>query len=121
MVASMAVRMLYLGMISLFAGLGLSIRGDRALLVEVLALRHEVVTPTTLLAWHQRLVRRRWTYPNKPGRPPVRDEVRDLVLRLAQENQRWGHRRIQGELQRLGHRLGAGTIRRILAGQRSHP
>jgi putative transposase len=80
-----------------------------------------IVTPGTLMRWHQRLVAARWRQSRPPGRPPVPDELIALILRLARENARWGVVRIQGELRRLGHRVAASTVRKILRAHRIPP
>ncbi len=75
-----------------------------------------VVTPATLLRWHRELVRRKWTYSRRrSGRPPTGHVQRELVLRLARENPRWGYQRIAGELLKLGFRLSPSTVQRLLA------
>jgi hypothetical protein len=75
---------------------------------------HRLVAPGTVLRWRRRLVTRKWTYPNRIGRPPVSAEIAALMERLATENHRWGYTRIQGERLKLGHRAGASTFRRVL-------
>ncbi len=74
------------------------------------------VTPATLLAWHRRLVTRKWNYPNRrrAGRPATAAAIRKLVIRMAMDNPAWGHRRVQGELARLGHPIAACTVWQIL-------
>jgi putative transposase len=73
------------------------------------------VTPHTLLRWHRELVRRKWAQPRRsPGRPTVDPQVRQLVLRFARENPRWGYPRIAGELLKLGLRVSPSTVRRLL-------
>jgi putative transposase len=106
--------------------------GDRLLLAAASQLLPRsrwssfLVAPATLLRWHRRLVARRWTYASRVGRPPVGGEIRELVLRLARENPRWGYQRIVGEINGLGLEVSATTVRKILrqagigpAGERS--
>ena len=56
---------------------------SRLLPVDLRRLR--LVSPRTLLRWHNQLVARRWTYPRRPGRPPIAQLVRASVLRMARE------------------------------------
>jgi len=73
------------------------------------------VTPGTVLRWHADLVKRRWTCKRThPGRPPTRPTIRQLVLRIAAENPRWGYRRIAGELAHLGRSIAPSTVWAIL-------
>ena len=62
---------------------------DRAVLAALIRLlqaklrMRRLVTPGAVLRWHRRLVARKWTYPNRIGRPPVSAEIAALIERLA--------------------------------------
>ncbi len=93
---------------------------DRALLAglsRLLGHRHLgrfFVQPETLLRWHRDLVRRRWTYNHRSGRPSVPAGTTEIILRLAMENPTWGYRRIQGELTTMGVPLAPSSVWAIL-------
>jgi transposase len=73
------------------------------------------VTPATLLAWHRRLAARKYdTSSRQPGRPPTVRSIARLAVRLANENPRWGYRRIHGELTKLGVTVAPSTVYEIL-------
>jgi hypothetical protein len=77
---------------------------DRAILAALSRLlprarwRSFLVTPETLLPWHREAANikwRRWGRQRGPGRPPLSDDLVDLVVRLGRENRSWGCVRIQ--------------------------
>lgn len=86
----------------------------RRLLGEVSTL----FTPDTILRWHRQLVAQKWDYSDrrekKAGRPHIRQELVDLVVRFARENPRWGYDRIQGALSNVGYHITDTTVGNIL-------
>lgn len=83
---------------------------------KVLAAVATLVTPETLMAWHRKLIARKYdgSQNRGPGRPRKASEVEKLVVRMAEENRGWGYRRIQGALWNLGHEIARSTIAEIL-------
>lgn len=76
-----------------------------------------IVTPETILRWHRELVARHWDYSHRRksvGRPPVQQEIVELVLQMAKENPTWGYDRIQGAVGNLGHPISNTTVANIL-------
>ena len=76
-----------------------------------------LVTPQTLLAWHRKLIAKKYDSSGKRrgvGRPRTKDEIRGLVVKMAEENPGWGYTRLRGALANLGHEIGRGTIAEIL-------
>ena len=85
----------------------------RKLLAEVAG----IVTPDTILAWHRKLIAKKWDYSSqrkRPGRPRVMLEITELIVCMAKANPRWGYTRIRGALSNLGHTVSRGTIANIL-------
>jgi hypothetical protein len=75
-----------------------------------------LVTPDTLMRWHRHFVAQKWNFScrRRAGRPGIVREISQLIVRMAQENPRWGYTRIQGALANLKHKVGRGTIANVL-------
>jgi putative transposase len=71
----------------------------------------------TILRWHRELIEPNRDFQanqNAIGRPPVDQEIEDLVVRLASENESWGYKRIEGALDNLGFAICSSTVAKIL-------
>lgn len=75
-----------------------------------------IFKPQTILNWHRELVRRKWTFHHgrRVGRPPIAAELRQLVIRLANQNTAWGYDRIADELLKLGYTIDPTTVKNVL-------
>ena len=75
-----------------------------------------LVTPETLVAWHRKLIARKYDGSKRrgPEHPRTQDDIQQLAVRMATENRDWGYRRIQGALANLGHEVARGSIANIL-------
>lgn len=78
--------------------------------------RLSIVKPETVLRWQRELIKRFWTFKtkNRVGRPPVQNEIKQLILSMKNDNLYWGYKKILGELLKLGIALDQKTIRNIL-------
>ena len=75
-----------------------------------------IVSPDTLLRWHRRLVAQKWNFTERrgAGRPGILRHFSELIVRMAEDNPRWGYTRIQGALANLSHKVRHGTIANVL-------
>jgi putative transposase len=80
-----------------------------------------IVKPATVVAWHRRGFARFWANKSRPrGRPPLTDEVVELIRRMAAENPLWSRRKIAAELAKLGHDVNKDTVARYMPRRPRH-
>jgi len=74
-------------------------------------------SPDTILRWHRELVARKYDGSknrSKYGRPKISDEIKQLILDMANECRHFGCKKITGYLKYLGYRVSRSTVRRVL-------
>jgi len=83
-----------------------------------------IVQPATVLAWRRRKFREHWTKlgrTRRPGRPPVSQEIRDLIRDMSRASPLWGSPRIMGELRKVGINVAKSTVEKYMVRQRKPP
>jgi transposase InsO family protein len=75
-----------------------------------------IVKPDTLIRWHRMAFRLFWRWKSqRPGRPPIPANLRQLIAQMAMANRTWGEERIADELLlKLGIRVSPRTVRRYM-------
>jgi len=57
-----------------------------------------IVKPETLIGWHRKGFKLFWRWKSRLGRPRIPENLRQLIVRMVQENPTWGEERIAAEL-----------------------
>ena len=83
-----------------------------------------IVQPETVIKWHRKGFRLYWkrkSRAGKPGRPPIKRKIRNLIRRMSRENPTWGAPRIVSELALLGHDIVEATVAKYMVRTRKPP
>lgn len=74
-----------------------------------------IVTHRTFTRWLQREKEEVAGVIRKPGRPRTSEDTREMIYKMAKENDNWGYTRIMGELKKLLFpKVGRTTVQNIL-------
>jgi len=83
-----------------------------------------IVRPETVIAWRRKKFREYWARlcrSEKPGRPAIPKEIRDLIRRMSLANPLWGVPHIVGELSKIGIDLHKSTVAKYMVRRRKPP
>src|SRR6516225_501941 len=71
-----------------------------------------IVKPETLIGWHRKGFQLFWRWKSQAGRPRIPENIRKLIVQMAQENPTWGQARVASELSvKLGIYVSPRTVR----------
>jgi putative transposase len=77
----------------------------------------ELFTADTILRWYRDLIAHKYDGSQNrisPGRPPISQEIVDLVIRFKEDNPRWGYQKITDQVVYLGYTISKSTVKTIL-------